>query len=619
MDEIVTKLLQATIDPGKYETTLTITGAGGFGKTSTVISLCHQAVVKKQFTDGFIFIELGQQATDPSIKLKEICNLLTGEQCGINVVEQKIHQITNDYYRNLLVIIDDVWYIEDAEPLVRAFSNCKTILTTRMNDIEHYIPSKTSVVVGPMKQDEAISLLTSGIMDSRQLSQVDIRLFHELAQDVHLWPLLLSLIRGQLSYHLKQHHLSYHNAIQSVQAKLYDRGITAFDNNNIETVKKLRKLAVKACIELSLELLAKPFSDRIKMLILFIGMGTSLQTTALSDLWKISKQEAEDTVETLWAYGLIHFIDHDVTLFLGNVTQHCVEVHAVISQYIIESIESKEFLDLRLLYLFDGNTIPKQLMLSFQQACGINNLLLLCEMDLLKYKQSEIQNFTLPYFVRVINSEIFCGPHITVLALQSLEKFLKRLAGHDLQLLSICKEISSLIVDSKQVLKNAIKLCRKLNQSAQRNLHEGNYDKFIQAIEDIIVKDYPLWPVTQKAVVIVKEIITYYDGVLLQYMIRIRDRLLVYTCGYHTTPMFILPQLKLYIKLHKQITSSLLNGSPSITETYNYIINGGIFEEIAIVKANRLIKLQRVAPNWVCQEALHEHLEHQSHYSNNIN
>ena len=127
LDEIITKLLQATIDPGKHETTLTITGAGGFGKTSTVISLCHQAVVKEQFTDGFIFIELGPQATDPSIKLKAIYNLLTGKQCDFNVVEQKIHQITNDYYHNL-VIIDDVWYVEDAEPFVMVFLNCKQSL-----------------------------------------------------------------------------------------------------------------------------------------------------------------------------------------------------------------------------------------------------------------------------------------------------------------------------------------------------------------------------------------------------------------------------------------------------------------------------------------------------------
>ena len=69
LNEIVTKLLQTTIDPNKYETTLIITGAGGFGKTTTVISLCHYPVVKDYFTDSFVVIELGPQATDPSIKL----------------------------------------------------------------------------------------------------------------------------------------------------------------------------------------------------------------------------------------------------------------------------------------------------------------------------------------------------------------------------------------------------------------------------------------------------------------------------------------------------------------------------------------------------------------------
>ena len=94
MDEIATKLLQATNNPNKYETTLTITGAGGFGKTTIVISLCHNHVIQEQFTDGFVFIELGPQATDPSIKLRAIYNLLTDEQCDINVVEQKINQLT---------------------------------------------------------------------------------------------------------------------------------------------------------------------------------------------------------------------------------------------------------------------------------------------------------------------------------------------------------------------------------------------------------------------------------------------------------------------------------------------------------------------------------------------
>ena len=87
------------------------------------------------FTDGFVFIELGPQATDPSIKLSQIYHLLTGEylkHCDtVNHAEQEIKQVTNEYYHNILVIINDVWHVEDAEPLVKAFSNCKTILTTQ--------------------------------------------------------------------------------------------------------------------------------------------------------------------------------------------------------------------------------------------------------------------------------------------------------------------------------------------------------------------------------------------------------------------------------------------------------------------------------------------------------
>ena len=347
LDEISTKLLQATNDPNKYGTTLTITGAGGFGKTTIAISLCYHRIVKEQFTDGFVFIELGPQATDPSIKLSQLYHLLTGEylkQCDINHAEREINQLTSHYYRNLLVIIDDVWHVEDAEPLVKAFSNCKTILTTRKNDVEQYISSKQSVTIGPMMENEAISLLTSEVIDSSQLSQEDVSLLNEISQDVHLWPLLLSLIRGQLSHNLKQYHLSYHKAIQNVQAKLHHKGLTVFDKNNIETVKKGRTLAVKACIEITLESLTKSTTNKLKSLILWTGIGTSLHTAVLNNLWNISKQEAEDTVDVLWAYGLVQFTD--ITISPNNIKQHCVEVHAVISQYIIECMNSNEILTL---------------------------------------------------------------------------------------------------------------------------------------------------------------------------------------------------------------------------------------------------------------------------------
>ena len=601
LDEIATKLLQATNDPNKYGTTLTITGAGGFGKTTTVISLCHHHIISEQFTDGFVFIELGPQAIDPSIKLRAIYNLLTDEQCDINVVEQKIKQLTNDYCRNLLVIIDDVWNVEDAEPLVKAFSNCKTILTTRMNDIEQYISSKQLVIIGPMMKDEAISLLTSGVIDSSQLSQEDVSLLNEISQDVHLWPLLLSLIRGQLSHNLKQHHLSYYKAIQNVQAKLHHKGLTAFDKNNIETVKKGRKLAVKACIEITLESLTKPLSDKIKTLILWTGIGTSLQTVLLNHLWNISKQEAEETVDVLWAYGLVQFTD--ITISPNNIKQHCVEVHAVISQYIIECMDSNEILTLSPHGgLHTVSLVSQGLRLAFLQSYGVHDPSSLTAMDYLKYKLSEIENGLLPHYLKIINMHTVNDPHAVILRLQLIKDALMT-SPYSMNLLSLLGEdINSLIVGCKQTLKNAHKLCRKLNQSVQRNLYENNYDKLIQTVEEFI-KNYPLCNVAQKSVTMVKKIIPYCDGKLLHFMMMRCEEFQMMTSDYHNFTTSLLPHIKLHIKLHKQITSSLLNGSPDIELTYHYISSGKYSEELELVVTNRLIKLQEVAPMYVQQKA----------------
>ena len=216
---------------------MTITGAGGFGKTNIVIALCHHPSVKEQFSDGFVFVELGPQSVDPNIKLKGLYNHLTDSQCDVNVAEPKIAQFTSAYCHNLLVIIDDVWHAEDAEPIVRAFRNCKIVLTTRMNDLTDYIPTQQIVSVGPMEQSEAISLLTRGVIDCSQLSQEDMNSLDELSEEVHLWPLLLSLVRGQLSHNLKLHQSSPHDAVHRVKAKLHDKGLTAFDKNNLEDVK----------------------------------------------------------------------------------------------------------------------------------------------------------------------------------------------------------------------------------------------------------------------------------------------------------------------------------------------------------------------------------------------
>ena len=497
LDNIVGNLLQANIDPNKYGTTLAITGGGGFGKTSIVISLCHHQLVKKHFTDGFVFIELGPQATNPSVKLKGIYKLLANEDCDINVVEHKIKKFTSDYYHNLLVIIDDVWHIEDAEPLLKAFSNCKTIITTRMNNISQYIPSKSSISIGPLTQNEAVSLLTAGVIDSSQLSQEDVSLLYKLAHGVHLWPLPLSLIRGLLSHTLRQPRSSFRQAIQNVQAELRHRGITAFDRTSTENSSINRKLAANACIEITLKSLPKQLSDKYKSLILWTGIGASIQTAVLNNLWNISAQEAENTVDALWGYGLVQFTDIRTSPNIS--TQKCVEVHGVISQYVIEHMDSKEVILLSpLCRLNTAESVKVGLKRTFQWSCGIHDLSLLSPVDYLKFILSETEYVLLPFNVKLINNHVITDPHAITLMFQEIEDaFLS--SPYTVNMLSIfSEEIEPIIADCKQLLKNAYIVCREFTQSVQKNFHEKDYDKLIQTVEEFI-QNYPLCNVAQNA------------------------------------------------------------------------------------------------------------------------
>ena len=601
LHEIATKLLQATNDPNKYETTLTITGAGGFGKTNIVTSLCYHSLVKEQFTDGFIFIELGPQATDPNVKLVQLYHLLTGENLkysDINHAEKEIKKFTNDYYLSVLVIIDDVWHVEDAEPLVKAFSSCKTILTTRMNDVEKYLPSIQSITIGPMAKNEALSLITKGVINSRQLSLEDKKLLNELAQDVHLWPLLLSLVRGQLFHYIKHYHLSYHEAIQNVQRKLYNKGLTAFDKN-IESINKGRKLAVEACIEMTLELLPKPLSDKIKIFILYNGIGVSLQTAVLHNLWDISKQEAEDVVDTLWAYGLAHTIDNAASPKFNS--KPCLEIHADISQYIIERMDYTDVLTLDPFCnkLNIRQAVRKAMILVFQESYGVHNMSSLNAKEFLEYKKCEIENITLPEFIRVINEQTITDPHFMAAYLQDIHNVLEGLSPFTLNFMGISlKELNSLIAECKRTSRSTHILCRKLNQSVQRILYEKKYDKLIPAIQEF-VKIYPLFNVAQKTITIANKITPYCEDILQHIVKEVIEYVHLFIPQYHYISTSTIPLCKVHIEHHKQITSALMNGSLHIELTYNYFISNKASEDINLVNANQVIKQQEIAPNIV--------------------
>ena len=326
-----------------------------------------------------------------------------------------------------------------------------------------------------------------------------------------------------------------------------------------------------------------------------------MQTAVLNNLWNVSKQEAEDSVNTLWAYGLVQFTD--IITFPKNVKQHFVEVNAVISQYIIECFDGEEVTTLSPYgKLNTAGSIRKGLISRFRQSYGVHDPSSLTAVDYLKYTLSDTENVWLPHFLKSINTYTVTDPHEVILILQQIKEVIMS-SPYTMNLLSLLDDqINSLQGECKQMIKNVNKWCRKLSQNVQRNLCEQKYDKLIQTIEEFI-KAYPMCILAQKAATMVKRMLPYCDGELLHFIAVKYEHFQRRTSDYHVFTTLILPSIKLFIKQHDKITKSLHNGSPDIEQTYHYFRSGKYSEELELVQNNYFIKLLEVAPNYVQQKA----------------
>lgn len=593
LEEIVTKLHTSTIYDDSYGSTVRITGAGGFGKTSVAKALCHYPLVKETFTDGFLFIELGPQSVDPYSKLKGLYDSLTGKQCDINLVEQQIISLTYLYCRKLLVIIDDVWHFEDALPLVRAFRHCKIVLTTRMNDLN--IPTRQVVVVGSMVQDEAKSLLIHGIVINHSLSPDSEESLNDLAKVVDYWPLLLSLVRGQLFHNHKRNKLSLYQSIQQVKVNLSKYGQTAFDKET-DSKQRMHNYAVAACVKATLEILDPEISNHLKTLILWNGIGTSLQLDVLHYLWATTESEAKETANILWTYGLLQFTD--IILPPINQRQRCVEVHAVISQHIIETIQSFEVALLSPIVQFGtADAVEKEvgniLYKSYNQQ---NNL----QDDFLPYARYFTENCTLQYLIKKINLHTVTDPHLAILTLHELEAGLLSSKEINVFLPSISDQINSLVIKCNTILKQAHEMSWKLNQKVQQCITEKKFSFLVEIIKRHSI-EYPVGSVAKEGVSLIQGCIPYCEGELLDYIEHELELLQRLTTEYQWLTLIAVPCIRIVVKELKDLDDVLGEGlGTSRAELLHlYYTSGKHHEQMELIIANQNIKLLEVSPKSV--------------------
>ena len=604
LERLVSAVMATELEPNRFGVTVTITGVGGFGKSVLAKALCHHDTIKAKFTSGFVFVELGQKSFDPVEELYQLYYRLTGkvfptnQSNNPNVIVNEIRQVMINHSDKLLVIIDDVWHVEDAEPIVEAFNNCKIIITTRENDImiSQQIPCKHSIMAGPMEPHEAVSLLIDGVVQI-PLSKNDHTLLDNIAHDVHLWPLLLSLVRGQLSHYIAQH-LPFNTAIEIIHQKLYAKGLTAFDRRNVSKNIILRKNAVKACIETTLDLLKGLNSLRMKVMTLFSGIGSTIPTVAIHVIWKTSPLEAIDTMSILWGHGLVTYGSTVIPHF--GVEQRHIEVHATISHFIIETLEADEIS--QLMVNFDKNigvSFGKVVCEEFHRCYGLPEPTSISHEITLRHQLGSFEYFVIPYLLRFVNAWVVLDPYIfkySILQI-TLEMLMTCTSEYPEYIVSsFSNQVTDLINDCQKIV---IGICSKksLYQLAMKHLVEKNYDGLLQEVEDYH-KQYSLGAIIERGIKLINEFMVYCQDDHSLYLFC--NSLLVgideITGPTHPNNVMI-PTITLGVDICKKIENSLKSNTEikETAENLMQIIENGM----ELIKKNYQIEVKELVPDFM--------------------
>jgi WD40 repeat protein len=220
---------------------LAIYGAGGFGKTTLAIAVSHESEVVRAFSDGLVWITLGEKHPDVEQKLGEICAVFTGKRPAETTLVGIAAEIKKELAGKIwLIVVDDVWEDSDLIPF-EGLGARRLMFTTRKRELAN---SRDAIEVQEMSFDESFKLLTRGMpISGRPQSAMS-----QFATSLGGWPLLLELANGRLLTEIQAGH-SFASALAYVIELYRQRGVIGFDYKDTEQ----RNKAVSNCLEAGLE------------------------------------------------------------------------------------------------------------------------------------------------------------------------------------------------------------------------------------------------------------------------------------------------------------------------------------------------------------------------------
>ena len=292
--ELKKLLLSATTEKTGTLVISAIYGLGGIGKSTLAAALAQEKEVQAFFPDGIFWATLGQQP--------DILSFLHGwiqalgdydfKPTGIDAASLHLRTLLAD--KKALLVVDDLWNVEDIDPFRVAVNQCKLLVTTREVPVKGAIRYDLDV----MTESQSLALLTGYL--KHELNLADQKQAKILAKIVGYLPLALELTAAQVEDDIPWAELIEELQAEIANLEILDR-LEAGDTANEE---KRKHYSLIACFNLSLKRLN---GQRLRQ---FSWLGVLPDDVTITEkmaatLWDCPVREARQTLRYLRGKALL--------------------------------------------------------------------------------------------------------------------------------------------------------------------------------------------------------------------------------------------------------------------------------------------------------------------------